>query len=63
MAVHHYIIACHGDNIDVVIYLVNAMSKYLPLKDVAGCRGRDGQTPLHECSFVWTVENSQIFYH
>ena len=39
---------CHyDDNIDVVIYLVNAMSEYLPLKDVAGCRNKDGATPLH----------------
>ena len=42
--------ACHGDNIDVVIYLVNAMNKYLPLKDVVSCRGKDGQTPLHSAA-------------
>ena len=40
--------ACYDDdNLDVVIYLVNAMSQHLPLKDVVSCRGKDGQTPLH----------------
>ena len=38
---------CFDDNnMDVVVYLVNAMSQHLPLKDVVSCRGKDGKTPL-----------------
>ena len=43
--------ACHDDNnMDVVVYLVNAMSQHLPLKDVVSCRGRDGKTPLQSAA-------------
>ena len=39
--------ACFDDdNMDVIVYLVNAMSQHLPLKDVVSCRGKDGKTPL-----------------
>ena len=43
--------ACYDDNnMDVVVYLVNAMSQHLPLKDVVSCRGTDGVTPLHSAA-------------
>ena len=54
-------IACHRDNIDVVIYLVNAMSKYLPLKDVVSCRGKDGQTPLHAAALYGQLKIVKYF--
>ena len=38
------------DNMDVVVYLVNAMSQHLPLKDVVSCRGKDGKTPLQSAA-------------
>ena len=53
--------ACHRDNIDVVIYLAKAMSKYLSLKDVAGCRGRDGQTPLHSAALFGQLKVVKYF--
>jgi ankyrin repeat protein len=43
--------ACQDDdNMDVVVYLVNAMSQHLPLKDVVSCRGIYGRTPLHSAA-------------
>jgi ankyrin repeat protein len=42
-----YLACQHDNNMDVVVYLVNAMSQHLPLKDVVSCRSKDGQTPLH----------------
>ena len=43
--------ACLDDNnMDVVVYLVNAMSQHLPLKDVVSCRGKDGHAPLHSAA-------------
>ena len=53
--------ACHRDNIDVVIYLVNAMSKYLPLEDVVCCRGKDGKTPLHTAALYGRLKIVKYF--
>jgi ankyrin repeat protein len=52
--------ACH-DNMDVVVYLVNAMSQHLPLKDVVSCRGRDGKTPLHAAAFKGQLKIVKYF--
>ena len=54
--------ACHDDNnMDVVVYLVNAMSQHLPLKDVVSCRGKDGQTPLHSAALFGQLKIIKYF--
>ena len=49
------------DNMDVVVYLVNAMSQHLPLKDVASCRGIDGNTPLHSAALKGQLKIVKYF--
>ena len=39
--------ACAGGSTSVVTYLINAMSKYLPIEDVLRCKGQFGWSPLH----------------
>ena len=55
--------ACHDDdNMDVVVYLVNAMSQHLPLKDVVSCRGKDGKIPLHDAAFYGQLKLVKYFF-
>ena len=54
--------ACHDDsNMNVVVYLVNAMSQHLPLKDVVSCRGKDGDTPLHDAALYGQLKIIKYF--
>ena len=54
--------ACHyDDNLDVVIYLVNAMSRHLPLNDVVSCRGANGKTPLHSAALAGQLKIVKYF--
>jgi ankyrin repeat protein len=53
--------ACHDDNMDVVVYLVNAMSQHLPLKDVVSCRGSNGRTPLHSAALYGQLKIIKYF--
>ena len=54
--------ACYSDNnMDVVIYLVNAMSQHLPLKDVVRCQGKDGKTPLHTAALYGQLKLVKYF--
>ena len=50
--------ACIGGDIDIIRYLVNAISQLLPLKDVVDCRGKDGQAPLHMAALNGHLEIS-----
>ena len=50
-----------NNNMDVVVYLVNAMSQHLPLKDVVSCRGKDGSTPLHVAAFYGQLKIVKYF--
>ena len=54
--------ACHDDNnMDVVVYLVNAMSQHLPLKDVVSCRGKDGKIPLQSAALFGQLKIIKYF--
>ena len=53
--------ACLDDNMDVVVYLVNAMSQHLPLKDVVSCQGKDGSTPLHSAALKGQLKIVKYF--
>ena len=48
--------ACAGGSTSVVTYLINAMSKYLPIEDVLRCKGQHGRSPLHTAAFYGNVE-------
>ena len=48
-------------NMDVIVYLVNAMSQHLPLKDVVSCRGRDGKTPLQSAALFGQLKIVKYF--
>jgi ankyrin repeat protein len=54
--------ACRDDNnMDVIVYLVNAMSQHLPLKDVVSCRGKDGHAPLHTAALYGQLKIIKYF--
>ena len=49
--------ACAGGaDIAVVEYLVQAMSKYLPLEDVVRCKGKGGHAPVHTAALFGHLE-------
>ena len=48
--------ACVGGSTSVVTYLVNAMSKYLPIEDVLRCKDDHGRSPLHLAAFCGKLE-------
>ena len=50
---HH---VCAGGSTSVVTYLINAMSKYLPIEDVLRCKGYSGLTPLHTAAYNGKLE-------
>ena len=52
---------CIRDSIDTVHYLVNEMSKYLPLKDVVTFRGIQGQAPVHIAALYGHLEIVKFF--
>ena len=40
----------------LVTYLINALSKYLPIEDVLGCKGENGWSPLHFAAYNGKLE-------
>ena len=49
-------LACIGGSTSVVSYLINAMSKYLPIEDVLRCKGYNGWSPLHTAAYNGKLE-------
>ena len=48
--------ACAGGSTSIVTYLINAMSKYLPIEDVLRCKGQHGMSPLHYAAYFGKLE-------
>lgn len=53
--------SCMGGNTEVVKYISNAMSKYLPLEDVIKCKDEHGDTPVHVAATYGHLEIIKFF--
>ena len=54
-------LASQAGDIDVVRYLVNELSKFLPLNDIVTSRGIHGTTPIHLAAFCGYLEIVEYF--
>ena len=52
--------ACVGGSTSVMPYLINAMSKYLPIEDVLRCKGHNGWSPLHSAAYFGKLETIKL---